>query len=265
MNTTPPRFNSLEDFLISNPLTVDGLGLDGWGSPFPVKGCEIDATILFADIANFTGRTSTLSSTETLAFVNHFFAWITAEGLRDTHGIVDKYIGDEIMIVFSRAFGSDDPLAEAITAARQFGDHDAFAFSPHIGIACGTVTVGYVGTSVRYNCSVFGRPVAMAARCASVRPEGPAAVSIVLPADEWGSRAFDDLFPPRQVATSENPVHVPSSWEMRSSREVTPKNMSPVKVLSIEKTSFWTPSDNPEDWARRIVAEMQRQGEYRPA
>src|SRR5437588_6542264 len=101
-------FHSLEDFLISHELSVDGVLDDGGGGLFPVKGKEIEASVLFADITAFSRRTLTLSSTETLAFVNHFFTWITAEAARVGPGIVDKYIGDEMMIVFSEEFGSQD-------------------------------------------------------------------------------------------------------------------------------------------------------------
>ena len=98
---TKYKFKSLEDFLISTPLTVDGSLDDGWGAYFPVKGREIQATILFADIASFSRRTKELSPTETLIFVNNFFSWITAEAIKDQVCIVDKYIGDEVMVLFS--------------------------------------------------------------------------------------------------------------------------------------------------------------------
>ena len=94
------RYNSLEDFLATNRLSVDDQLDDGGGVPFPVKGREIDATVLFADITGFSGRTLDLSATETLIFVNHFFMWISVESLQGRPGIVDKYIGDAIMVVF---------------------------------------------------------------------------------------------------------------------------------------------------------------------
>jgi hypothetical protein len=34
------RYNSLEDYLISHPLTVDAQLDDGWGAMFPIKGRE---------------------------------------------------------------------------------------------------------------------------------------------------------------------------------------------------------------------------------
>ena len=69
------------------------------------------------------------------------------------------------MIVFSKEFGSDDPFVDAVQGARWMSENDAHSFCPHIGLASGKVIVGYVGTPLKYNCSVFGAPVALAALC----------------------------------------------------------------------------------------------------
>jgi class 3 adenylate cyclase len=174
---------------------VDGVFDDGWGAAVPVKGQEIEATILFADISSFSSRTLNLSPTETLAFVNTFFAWITAEALRVGPAIVDKYIGDEIMVIFSPAFGSQDAFADAVQTARRMGENDFLDFCPHMGIAAGVVTAGFVGTLVKYNCSVFGAPVALAARCAGLHSGQAASSSIVFPAALAGDRPLADFFP----------------------------------------------------------------------
>lgn len=140
------------------------------------------------------------SPTETLVYVQNFFAWITAEALHGRPGIVDKYIGDEVMVVFATEFGSEDPFADAVQAAAAMSRRDVHAYQPHMGIASGPVIVGYAGTAMRYNVSVFGAPVALAARCASVRPEDTDRVistSIVCPAEDWGERELDDLLPLR--------------------------------------------------------------------
>src|SRR5271157_4899894 len=55
------RYNYLDDFLATNPLHVDGQGDYGGGALFPVKGREIDATVLFSDISGFSKRTLDLS------------------------------------------------------------------------------------------------------------------------------------------------------------------------------------------------------------
>lgn len=51
------RFNSLEDFLVTHQLSIDGGVDDGWGASYPIKGREIEATVLFADIPAFTRQT----------------------------------------------------------------------------------------------------------------------------------------------------------------------------------------------------------------
>ena len=51
------------------------------GARFPVKGREINASVLFCDISRFSQRTLELNPTE--IFVNNFFTWITAEALRE--------------------------------------------------------------------------------------------------------------------------------------------------------------------------------------
>ncbi len=190
-------YASLEDFLISNPLTVDGQLDDGWGAIFPVKGREIEAAVLFADISSFARRTLELTPTETLIFVNNFLAWISAEALRKYPGIVDKYIGDEVMVVFSREFGSDNPFVDALQTARWMADNDILDYCPHMGIATGLVTVGFVGTPLKYNCTVYGLPVALAKRCATVPPKVPGGASIIFPAELWRGHKFEEIFPPR--------------------------------------------------------------------
>lgn len=103
------RYPSLEDFLTASELTIDGRLDDGWGGDVFVKGREIEATTLFADISSFSARTADMTPTETLVYVNTFFTWITEEALRHSAGVVDKYIGDEVMVIFAKEFGSTDP------------------------------------------------------------------------------------------------------------------------------------------------------------
>jgi class 3 adenylate cyclase len=258
------RYNSLEDFLASNPLTVDGMCDDGGGEPFSVKGREIEATILFSDISGFSSRTRALSSTETLIFVNNFFMWIATEALHGRPGIVDKYIGDEIMVVFAKEFGSDDPFADAIHTARRMCEQDPLAFDPHIGIASGGVTVGYVGTPIKYNCSVFGAPVALAARCAAVKPLDESASSrIVFPASEWSERRFDEMFPTRKHKGPLGEIERPAPWELLPPRKVGMKNLGDVEVREVQRTTVWVPQGfSAEDRAREALQALREQGRY---
>jgi class 3 adenylate cyclase len=255
------QFHSLEDFLASTMSHIDGVLDDGWGAGFPVKGREIEATVLFTDITAFSTRTLDLSPAATLVYVQNFFAWITAEALSGRPGIVDKYIGDEVMVVFSEEFGSEDPFVDAVQAAAAMSRHDVLAFNPHVGIASGPVIVGYAGTAFRYNVSVFGAPVALAARCAAVKPAVPdvhVSSTIVMPAAEWGDRELDDVVPPVG-----NEVDF-RRFELRDTREVEMKGLGPVAVREIHNTGMWMPTTSAEDRAIEALQILQDGNRYWP-
>lgn len=255
------KFNSLEDFLASTMSHVDGLLDDGWGASFPVKGREIEATVLFADITAFSARTLHLSPTATLVYVQNFFAWITEEALRGRPGIVDKYIGDEVMVVFSKEFGSEDPFADAVQAAAAMSRHDVLGYQPHVGIASGGVIVGYAGTAFRYNVSVFGAPVALAARCAGVRPadpETPVSSTIVMPSADWGDRDLDAVVPPLG-----NEAHF-RRFELREPREVEMKGLGLVSVREVHNTGMWLPTMSAEDRAIEGLQALRAGNRYWP-
>ncbi len=265
MKGTEYPYASLDDFLISNPLTVDGQLDDGWGAIFPVKGREIEAAILFADISSFARRTFQLTPTETLIFVNNFLAWISAEALRKYPGIVDKYIGDEVMVVFSAEFGSKDPFADALMTARWMAENDVLDYCPHMGIGTGQVTVGFVGTPLKYNCTVYGMPVALAKRCATVPPKVPGGASIIFPAELWKGRGFDEFFPPRDpLGAGRAPRDLPQPWQMLPPRRVDLKNMPSIDILEIANKEVHDPSQTAEDRARDSLRALLKAGLYRP-
>jgi class 3 adenylate cyclase len=260
-------YRTLADFLISATASVDGELDDGWGATFPAQGREIEATVLFADISAFTERTNALSPTETLIFVNNFFAWISAEALSHGKGIVDKYIGDQIMVVYSNEFGSDDALGEALSAARWMGEHDVLGFSPHIGLASGLVTVGYVGTPLRYECSVFGRPVSLASRCAHVRraPDGRMySTSIALPASQWHDHCCAERVAPTRERRPDGSVRErPSLWEPQAVRHVDLKGLGGTDILEILHRGIRV-GPTPQERAALALDALLEAGRYWP-
>ncbi len=265
MNRVHYKYASLEDFLNSRPLNVDGILDDGWGAFFAVKGVETHAAVLFADISGFSRRTFDLTPTETLIFVNNFFAWITAEALQDQPGIVDKYIGDEMMIVFSEDFGSKDPFLDAIQTARNLAEHDALSFCPRIGIAAGPLVIGSVGTPIKYNCSVFGRVVTLASRCAAVKPTASGSSTIIFPAELWEGRSLTEVFPLRKLTLRDGEMQdQPLVWEEFPARHVEMKNLADVEVVEIGKTVMHLPSMSAEERARKSLDVLREAGMYRP-
>lgn len=199
---------------------------------------------------------------ETLVFVNNFFTWITAEGLRGRPGIVDKYIGDEIMVVFSTEFGSEDPVVDAVLTARAMIDGDVLGFCPHIGIAQGPVCVGYVGTPLRYSASAFGRPVALAARCCGIRSEGHFN-SIAMPASTWGDRKIDDHFKGRRYELPDGSIEEqPHYWSIEGPRTVRLKNMPDLEIIEFVSDLTHMPSLSADQRAKKAVEGLTKEGSY---
>ena len=151
------------------------------------------------------------------------------------------------------------------------GEQDVFAFVPHVGIAGGRVAVGYAGTPLMYNCSVFGGPVALASRCAGIRPEEtggerPAyGCSVTFPAADWAEREFEELFPPTKYpGPGGGVVEQPTSWRLMPARTVAIKNMGEVVVREVVDQGIYVPSAAAEDEARRIVEDMRAANRYWP-
>jgi class 3 adenylate cyclase len=128
-------------------------------------------------------------------------------------------------------------------------------------IASGPVIVGYAGTAFRYNVSVFGAPVALAARCAAVKPADPEAAcssNIVMPAAEWGDRELDDLVPPVG-----NEIEL-RRFQLLDEREVEMKGLGDMAVREIHNTGMWRPTQSAEDRASASLEFLREHGRYWP-
>lgn len=145
-----------------------------------IPGQELTATLLFADIRNFTTISETLPSATLLQWLNRYFEVMT-DCIMDHDGVVDKYIGDAIMAAFGAPIPRPGPegtrqdaqaaVAAAIAMAQRLealNQEFAAAGWPlvrfGIGIHTGTIIGGTVGSRHRANYSLFGDTVNVAAR-----------------------------------------------------------------------------------------------------
>jgi hypothetical protein len=140
---------------------------------------------------------------------------------------------------------------------------DAYDFSPHVGIASGRVIIGYVGTAIRYNCSVFGPPVALAARCAGVRQpvsaNKPFSGAVTFPAVEWGDRDLNKVIPPKILRHPDGSTsECRSPVKLQPARKVTVKNLPDIEIREITNEGFHLPQLTAEQWAREACIELRR-------
>jgi adenylate cyclase len=149
-----------------------------------VLGGEIrDITMMFMDIRNFTGISEKLSPDELVNFINRLFSPL-ADVIQENEGAIDKYIGDSIMAFWNAPLDVEDHQRKAcktalkmIEAVEKLNAEDGFGFRANnvdlpeikigVGINAGEACVGNMGSSNRFNYSVVGDTVNVAARIES--------------------------------------------------------------------------------------------------
>ena len=137
-------------------------------------------TVFFSDIAGFTSMSEQLTASAIVNMLNHYFTAVTGP-IRDSHGIVDKYMGDGLMAFWAAPFSPGDThAAGACLAALQQQAaieglnnelpnlvglrRGAPTLRVHMGIASGEVIVGTIGSAVSKSFTVIGDTVNVASR-----------------------------------------------------------------------------------------------------
>jgi adenylate cyclase len=135
-----------------------------------LAGEEIELSMLFLDIRNFTGFAEQTPAPKVVGTINRLFER-AVPAIRDNGGHVDKFVGDGLLAVFGAPRRLENHAAAAVSAALDIADavEDEFAgsLSVGIGVNTGTVVAGNVGGAGRFEFSVIGDPVNVAARIES--------------------------------------------------------------------------------------------------
>jgi class 3 adenylate cyclase len=237
--------NHLLDYIksrgVTKPVTFsDGALLNP--VQFPLALLETNGAILFADLPGYSKLANQLEPAECTCMVNNFFAWFEGEAGRHFGGIVDKFIGDEVMVVFPQGTCKLPPLIAAMHTTRAMLENDPYAFDPKIGMAAGPFAIGVVGTEETAAVSAIGHTVNLAARCTG-RSMGRHTVRI----------ATSDIGAVRDVFKDD-------VWKVCPPKRFKPKNMSAVKVVDILRLTKWVPAFNYLEDVRARVRSARAQG-----
>jgi adenylate cyclase len=141
-----------------------------------------EVSVLFADITGFTGITDGMEPPAVIALLNECMERLTDVVEREG-GVVDKYVGDQIMALFGAPVARGRDALRAVRAAvqmqRAMGELNverARRREPpleiSIGINTGQVMAGNMGSPNRLNYTVLGDHVNLASR---VEHEAPSA------------------------------------------------------------------------------------------
>jgi adenylate cyclase len=140
-------------------------------------GAEIECTLLFADIRGSTTLAEGMSAAEFSRLMDRFYD-IAATFVFGHDGMVDKFVGDELVAVFFHLLSGERHAASAIDAARALleatGHRDPGG--PWVPLGAGVHTaptwVGAVGSDTHTELTILGDSVNTTARLASAARAG---------------------------------------------------------------------------------------------
>jgi len=146
-----------------------------------------EACMLFADIRGFTTIAESSEPEDVVSMLNDYFECMV-EVIHMHHGILDKFIGDELMAVFGLSSSPNAMAMDAVNAAiemqvsiqqlmRRRKQEDQVTFSTGIGINSGVVIVGDIGSKKRRDYTVIGDSVNVASRLVQIAGGGEILIS----------------------------------------------------------------------------------------
>jgi adenylate cyclase len=144
-------------------------------------GAEIELSFLFADVRGSTTLAERMAAEEFSRLMARFY--ITAATIVDhRNGIVDKFVGDEVVALFIPGFAGGDHAADAVAAASELlvatGHADSEPWIPvGAGVHTGIAYVGTVGEGDTFDFTALGDSVNTAARLAASAAAGEILVS----------------------------------------------------------------------------------------
>ncbi|GAB2617546.1 adenylate/guanylate cyclase domain-containing protein [Belliella aquatica] len=131
----------------------------------------IEGTVVFIDICSFTSISENESADQVVELLNRYFDIMVQEIIKES-GVVDKFIGDAIMAVFTGEYHIDRALDACLSIKRTLGkiheESTDSGFKPKvsIGLNSGEMVSGNIGSSTlkRFDFTVIGDTVNVAAR-----------------------------------------------------------------------------------------------------
>lgn len=149
-------------------------------------GERVEGTVFFSDIRGFTSLSENMSPEEVIDMLNQYFSRMS-KIIEENYGIIDKYVGDEIMAVYGGIIPLVNDAGERVDAfyaiktglefmrvcneinrEREAGEKKPIQIG--IGINSGVFVAGNMGSENRLNYTVIGDDVNLGARLCSNAP-----------------------------------------------------------------------------------------------
>jgi adenylate cyclase len=107
-------------------------------------GAEVTVTVLFTDVRGSTAIAEQTSTAEFRALLETFYGLVTRI-VGEESGIIDKFLGDGVMVLFVPSFTRDQHAAHAVAAGRRILAEAALPVG--VGVNTGLAFTGFIGPS----------------------------------------------------------------------------------------------------------------------
>jgi class 3 adenylate cyclase len=137
---------------------------------------QTTATILYSDIESFTTLAESVPPKQVVQMLNEYFPAVI-EPITRYGGVVNQFQGDAMLVTFNVPLENPDHAQNAVKAAiemQEVSSGRTFAGMPlhtRIGVNTGEVIAGNVGAGDRFNYTVHGDAVNLAARLEQLNKE----------------------------------------------------------------------------------------------
>jgi len=138
-------------------------------------GERATATVLFADIVGFTELAERLEAEAVVDILNGFFS-AAVQIVFDHDGLLDKFYGDGLMVVFGPPRVREDDAERALAVAHELHraaqniEANGVPLRLSIGVATGDVVAGHIGSAKRMDYTVIGDAANLASRLQGACP-----------------------------------------------------------------------------------------------
>ena len=165
--------NALRSFAVFVPVGLVRRLIDS-GKPLQPEVEPRFMTVMFSDVEGFTTLAEQLTPAELTEQTSRYFESVTA-AVAEEQGTIDKFIGDSVMAFWGAPAALDDHAFHACRAAlrarhrmarlnAEWTETGRKPMRVRIGVHCGDVMVGNVGSSQRLSYTVMGDGVNIASR-----------------------------------------------------------------------------------------------------
>ncbi|NGX60898.1 MAG: Adenylate cyclase 2 [Chlamydiae bacterium] len=176
-------------------------------------------SMLFGDIRGFTRTTENLAPQKAIGLLNECMTLISRV-IEGEGGVIDKYVGDEVMAIYGAPTTHPDHALRAVSSAilileslKKWNDERVSKGLPSlemgIGIHSGLVVAGNMGAEDRLNYTVIGANVNLAARLCEAANGNQLLISeATLAEPNVGESFFANELPPIELKGFSEPVQI---------------------------------------------------------